>query len=101
MPPPITLTSPLPAEDLLFASMQATAGLSTLGEIHLELLSAKADLKPEDLLGKPLTVAVQLRDDAKRYFNGFVTRFGIGAHRGRYYTHQAIVSPWLWLQPRA
>jgi type VI secretion system secreted protein VgrG len=100
MPPPITLTSPLPAEDLLFASMQATAGLSTLGEIHLELLSAKADLKPEDLLGKPLTVAVQLRDDAKRYFNGFVTRFGIGAHRGRYYTYQAIVSPWLWFLTR-
>ena len=77
MPPPITLTSPLPAADLLFASMHASAGLSMLGETHLELLSAKADLKPEDLLGKPVTVTLQLRDDAKRYVNGFVTRFGM------------------------
>jgi type VI secretion system secreted protein VgrG len=100
MPPPITLTSPLPADDLLFASMQASAGLSMLGETHLELLSAKADLKPEDLLGKPVTVTLQLRDDAKRYVNGFVTRFGIGAHRGRYYSYQAIVSPWLWFLTR-
>ena len=53
------------ATDLLFESMTASAGLSSLGETQLDLLSAKADLKPEDLLGKPITVTVQLRDDAQ------------------------------------
>ena len=91
MPPPITLKSPLPADDLLFESMTSSAGLSTLGETQLSLLSPKPDLKPEDLLGKPVTVTVQLRDDAKRHFNGFVSRFGIGAHRGRYFAYQATV----------
>ncbi|HEV7914774.1 MAG TPA: contractile injection system protein, VgrG/Pvc8 family, partial [Albitalea sp.] len=100
MPPPITITSPLPAKDLLFESMTASSGLSTLGELQLQLLSEKSDLKPEDLLGKPLTVKVQLRDDATRYFNGYVTRFGTGVHRGRYYVYQATVSPWMWFLTR-
>jgi type VI secretion system secreted protein VgrG len=100
MPPPITLTSPLPAADLLFGSMTASAGLSILGETRLNLLSSKPDLKPEDLLGKPVTVTMLLRDDAKRYVNGFVTRFGLGAHRGSYYSYQATVSPWLWFLTR-
>ena len=80
--------------------MQVTAGLSMLGEMQLELLSPKSDLKPEDLLGKPVTVTTQLRDDAKRYFNGYVTRFGIGADRGRYFAYRATVSPWLWFLTR-
>jgi len=100
MPPPITLASPLPSTDLLFASMTASAGLSTLGEMQLTLLSEKSDLKPEDLLGKPVTVKAQLRDDAKRVFHGYVTRFGTGAHRGRYFTYTATVHPWLWFLTR-
>jgi uncharacterized protein involved in type VI secretion and phage assembly len=53
--------------------------LSSLGETQLNLLSPKSDLKPEDLLGKSVTVTVQQRDDAKRHFNGFVSRFGAGS----------------------
>lgn len=100
MPVPITLKSPLPAKDLLFESMTATAGLSMLGEMQLGLVSDKPNLKPEDLLGKPMTVTVQLRDDAKRHFHGYVTRFSIGAHRGRYFGYQASVRPWLWFLTR-
>ena len=104
MPVPITLKSPLPAKDLLFESMTASAGLSMLGEMQLGLLSAKSDLKPEDLLGKPMTVSVQLRDDAKRHFHGYVTRFAVvaspGLRRGRYFGYQASVRPWLWFLTR-
>ena len=100
MPPPITLTSPVPAADLLFQSMSATAGLSTLGEAQLSLLSLKPDIKPEDLLGKPVTVTVQLREGAKRHFHGYVTRFGTGVRQGRYYAYQATVHSWLWFLTR-
>ena len=100
MPVPITLKSPLPAKDLLFESMTASAGLSMLGEMQLGLVSEKPDLKPEDLLGKPVTVSVTLRDDAKRHFHGYITRFGIGAHRGRYFGYQASVRTWLWFLTR-
>ena len=100
MPPPIPLKSPLPAADLLFESMTSSAALSSLGETQLNLLSPKPDLKPEDLLGKSVTVTVQLRNDAKRHFNGFVSRFGAGSHQGRYFAYQATVNPWLWFLTR-
>ena len=100
MPAPITLTSPLPPEDLLFESMSCSEGLSVLGEMQLGLVSAKPDLKPQDLLGKTVGVTVQLREDAKRHFHGYVTRFSIGARSGRYYGYQASVRPWLWFLTR-
>jgi len=100
MPPPITLKSPLPDEDLLFESMTMSAGLSMLGETQLGLVSKKPDLKPEDLLGKPVTVTLQLRDDAKRHINGLVTRFGAGVHRGSHFTYHATVNSWLWFLTR-
>src|SRR5512133_951065 len=100
MQDPVTITSPVPADSLLFESMTASAGLSQLGETQLTLLSAKSDLKPDDLLGKPMTVKVNLRGETARYFHGYVTRFGMGAHRGRYFTYQATVSPWLWFLTR-
>jgi type VI secretion system secreted protein VgrG len=97
---PVTLTSPIPADSLLFESMTASAGLSELGQTQLTLLSPKSDLKPDDLLGKPVTVKVQMRGEATRYFHGYVTRFGMGTHRGRYFTYQATVNPWLWFLTR-
>jgi type VI secretion system secreted protein VgrG len=100
MPPPITLTSPLPPAELLFESMTMTCGLSMLGEMPLNLLSSRADIAPEDLLGKSVTVKVESAGDAKRYFNGYVTRFALGAHRGRHHRYQATVRPWLWFLTR-
>jgi len=100
MPASITLTTPLPPADLIFESMAASAGLSMLGEFELSLLSPSATIKPEDLLGKSITVHAELPDDTKRHFNGYVTRFAIGAHRGRHYGYQATVRPWLWFLTR-
>jgi type VI secretion system secreted protein VgrG len=100
MSPPVTLHSPLPADSLLFEAMTASAGLSQLGETQLTLLSTRPDLKPEDLLGKPVTVKVQMNGEAKRFFHGYVTRFGLGPHRGQYFAYQATVHPWLWFLTR-
>ena len=100
MPSPIKVTSPLPAADLIFASMAMHEGMSVLGEMQLELLSAKSDLKPEDLLGEPLTVTIDRKDETQRHFNGHVTRFGIGRRNGRFFGYQATVRPWLWILTR-
>lgn len=96
--PQITVSTPL-GGDLRFEAMSVTEGLSTLGGMQLSLVSPRADLKPEDLLGQPVTVAVQLRD-SQRFFNGYVTRFGAGRHQGRYYGYTATVQPWLWFLGR-
>jgi len=97
---PITITTPLAGADLFFESMTVSAGLSTLGEMQLSLLSEKSDLKPSDLLGKLVTVHVEMRDGVKRHFNGYVTRFGLGTHKGRYHGYRATVRPWLWFLTR-
>jgi type VI secretion system secreted protein VgrG len=96
--PQITLTSPL-GEDLKFESMNLSEGLSTLSEMQLNLLSPKPGLQPEDLLGKPVTVTVELRS-GQRHFNGYVTRFGAGRHQGKYFGYTATVHPWLWFLSR-
>ena len=97
---PITLSSPLPAADLFLESMNVSEGLSQLGGMQLNLLSEKPDLAPKDLLGKPVTVTMLLQDDEKRFFHGYVTRFGLGTPRGRYFAYQAEVRPWLWFLTR-
>jgi len=97
---PITLASPLPAADLFLDALQVSEGLSQLGGMQLSLLSEKSDLKPADLLGKPVTLTMHLLDDSKRYFHGYITRFGIGTPRGRYFSYQADVRPWLWFLQR-
>ena len=95
MPQPISLTTPLPAEDLRFASVTCTEGLSAIGEWRLNMASPKEALKPTDLLGQPVTVTIEL-NEAKRHLNGYVTRFAQTGHSGSHYTYQAIVRPWLW-----
>jgi type VI secretion system secreted protein VgrG len=97
---PITLASPLPAADLFLDAMQVSEGLSQLGGMQLSLLSEKATLAAADLLGKPVTLTMHLLDDSKRYFHGYITRFGIGTPRGRYFSYQADVRPWLWFLQR-
>jgi type VI secretion system secreted protein VgrG len=100
MPPPITLSSPLPAEELLFESMTHSAGLSMLGETQLGLVSPKPNLDALKLLGESVTVNVALRDGGKRHFNGIVSRFGSGTPRGRLFAYQMTVRPWLWFLTR-
>lgn len=97
---PITLSSPLPAADLFLESMNVSEGLSQLGGMQLNLLSEQSTLAPKDLLGKPVTVTLHLQDDEKRFFHGYVTRFGLGTPRGRYFAYQAEVCPWLWFLTR-
>src|SRR5690349_2686976 len=100
MSPPITLTSPLPAKDLLFAAMEVSSGLSRLDEMELELLSDRSDIDPAALLGKPLGVHVTLRDGAKRHFHGYVVRFGMARPQGRRHGWRASVRPWPWFMTR-
>ena len=100
MPIPFSITSPLPAEDLRFDSMQHSAGVSALEETQLFLLSDKPDIAPEKLLGQAVNIKLQLRDGAVRHLCGLVTRFGLGRHQGRHFGYLAEVRPWLWFLTR-
>src|SRR5690349_6469914 len=94
------ISTPLGPDVLLFHRMHATEELSRVPEFRLELLSPRGDIKPEELLGKNVTVTVMLADDTPRHFNGFVSRFSAGRLFGRYYRYFAVVRPWIWFMSR-
>ena len=97
--PTMEIDTPLGA-DLLFHRMVAREELGRLSEFEIDLLSAKPDIKPADILSKNVTVKLELATDELRYFNGFVTRFHQTGMRGRYYLYHASVRPWLWFLTR-
>lgn len=100
----LLLTTPLGKDVLLINGFTATERMSGLFRFDLELLATPQNaskVKPEDLLGKPMTVRVSLGDDAAkgpyRYFHGVVSRFAEGGKDNRFHSYYAEVVPWLWL----
>ncbi len=104
-----TITTPLgPASEktLLFHKMSGRETISQLSEYDLELLSTDHHIDYDKLLGKDLTVEVDLPEDSgpggkgKRYFNGIVTYIKLIGMRGRYARYRMTVHPALWLLTR-
>ncbi len=97
------VSTPLGEDVLVFHRMTATEQLGRLFQYELELLSERADIELANLLGKNVTVRMELPDargSGTRYFNGFVTRFRYLGLRGRYSVYQAVLNPWLWFLTR-
>jgi type VI secretion system secreted protein VgrG len=94
------LSTPLGRNVLLFHHMDTREELSRLAEFELGMLSERADIVLDDILGKNVTVRLELHDGGDRYFNGYVTRFAQGGMLGRYYRYSATVRPWLWFLTR-
>lgn len=98
------VNTPLGEDVLVFYHMIGTEQLGRLFEYEIELLSEKTYIQLTDILGKNITVRMQLpeaRGAGTRYFNGFVTRFSYLGMRGmRYGAYRAIINPWLWFLTR-
>ena len=93
------ITTPLD-DALLFHTMHAREELSRVGECRIDLLSLKNDINLDQILGKNVTVKLELQDGGTRFFNGFVSRFSQGGTYGRYKRYHAVVHPWLWFLSR-
>ena len=57
--------------------MVATEALGQLFEFEIEAISKSDSIKPEELLGKPASVLVEV-SNSKRYFHGRVCAMGTG-----------------------
>lgn len=99
MPKVMEIVTPL-GDDLLFYGMHAREEMGRLFTFQLDLLSRNGAIGLDGILGKNVTVKVQLPDDSTRHFNGFVTRFSAGDTYGRYHRYTALVQPWLWFLTR-
>jgi type VI secretion system secreted protein VgrG len=104
MPRTFELTTPLKDQQgnqlLLFRAMQAREELGRLPQFNISSLSTRVDINPKELLGKKVTVKMELRTGGFREFNGHVTRFGQGGAVGRLHQYQMTVRPWLWFLTR-
>ncbi|MBS0553106.1 MAG: type VI secretion system tip protein VgrG, partial [Proteobacteria bacterium] len=100
MPRVMEITTPLDPDVLLFHSIVAREEMGRLFEFDITVLSPRNDIDPNKLLGKNVTVKVELADGAIRHFDAYVTRFAFAGVHGRYLRYQIVGRPWLWFLTR-
>jgi type VI secretion system secreted protein VgrG len=96
----IEIATPLVKNMLMAHRMQVREALSSLGDIDVDLLSERADIEVDGVLGQNMTVKLELQDGSPRYFNGYVSRFAQTGTSGRYHAYRATLRPWLWFLTR-
>jgi len=70
--------------------------ISRLFSFTLELLSPRDDIKPSEIIGKPISFSFQDAANQPRWFHGFVSRFSASGGETGQRQYQAEVVPWLW-----
>ncbi|BBU31947.1 hypothetical protein BTHE68_56810 [Burkholderia sp. THE68] len=87
------------------ASLSGREALGRLSEYRLELFSTRADIAAADVLGRDLSVAVDLPGGGERQMNGIVTAWRLAdagdRTKNRLARYEASVHPRLWLLTRA
>src|SRR6266850_5216003 len=96
----IAITTPLGEDVLVLRSMTGTEELGRLYHYELSLTSDDNAIKVDDILGQQVTIRLDLEDDKKRYFNGFVSRFAQTGRSQAHSTYHATIRPWLWFLTR-
>jgi type VI secretion system secreted protein VgrG len=96
----IVLKSPLGADVLLVRAASVTEQLGRPFEIAMDLLSLNEGLDFDGILGKEITLSIDLDSGKPRYFHAFVAHFSQTGRLGRYATYHARAVPWLWFLTR-
>ncbi len=94
------ITSPLGPDVLLLNKMGGGEELGRLFNYELQLTSLDANIDLNQLLGKPMSVGVQLADGGERHFHGIVARCSQDIDQGQFASYQVTLRPWLWLLSR-
>ncbi|MFA7940945.1 type VI secretion system Vgr family protein [Pseudomonas brenneri] len=94
------ITSPLGPDVLLLNEMGGGEELGRLFYYDLQLNSLDANIDLNQLLGKPMSVGLQLADGGERYFHGIVARCSQNIDQGQFASYQVTLRPWLWLLSR-
>ena len=74
--------------------------MSRSGEYRVTVLSRRADIKGDELLGKSVSVKVVTPRGGLREFNGLAAGFYQVGQQGRYHRYLIVVRPWTWLLTR-
>lgn len=96
----VQVSSPLGENVLVLQGLGGSEELGRIFQYELELISEDPSVKFDQLLGKPMCLALELHDGGKRYFHGIVSRCSQGAGNGQFAGYQVSLRPWLWLLSR-
>src|SRR6185437_11905889 len=96
----LSLTTPLRKDKLLLRGLEGREGMSSLFQFDLAMVSDAANISFDDIVGKNVTVNLELVDGAKRHFNGLVSRFTQSGRDEHFVHYRAEVVPWLWMLTR-
>lgn len=97
---PVTVSSPLGDDVLLFYRLTANEALGRMFEFELGVLSENHTVKLEQLLGQALTVHLELADGKQRHFHGIVNQLSSLGSVGRHAHYGIRLRPWLWFLTR-
>ncbi|HYL65122.1 MAG TPA: type VI secretion system tip protein TssI/VgrG [Candidatus Methylomirabilis sp.] len=96
----IAIQTPLGQDALLLAKFSGRELISGLFHFTAEMLSLNHSLDLGDVIGKKVTISINLPDQSKRYWNGHVSRFGYAGRDDQFTHYQAEIVPWFWLLTR-
>ncbi|MFB9240540.1 type VI secretion system tip protein VgrG [Massilia antarctica] len=84
-----------PIKGLLIESMSGTTTVSEQYVFHLSLISKDGSIELKSLMGKNVSVGVQMGDGSESYINGYVNSFGFSHSDGGFAFYHAEIVPWL------
>ncbi len=94
------IDTPLGHQALLLQSFTGHEGISQLFHFAADLLSENHSIAFKDIIGKQVSLSVQLSGDDKRYWSGYVSRFACTGGDNRFSYYHAEIVPWLWFLTR-
>ena len=103
----ISIDTPLGEDVLLLTGLSGEEGISRTFSFELSLLSENHAIPFDAIIGKNVTVTINLPDGNKRYLNGTVSSFSQGRGGGeegadtRFTSYRATMVPWFWVLTRS
>jgi type VI secretion system secreted protein VgrG len=100
----LQIATPLGKDFLLLNKFQAQEGISSLFRFELDLLHEETEASSEPtvidvkrIMGHPMVVGIEQRDNTLRYFSGIVSHFLQGNRDEHFTYYRAVLVPRLWL----
>jgi type VI secretion system secreted protein VgrG len=93
----IAIETPLGDDVLLLQSFRGWEGISALFNYDLDLLSENPSIDFDSIVGKNVTISVELADGSERFFNGIISDFRQGGCDATFTHYNATMVPWTWL----
>lgn len=90
-----SVETPLGKDELLLTHLEGSEYISKLFKFELTTLSSNLAIKPEDLIGKQ--ISVKIHNEQSRVFHGYVNQFSFGESQSSgFREYKLTVVPWLW-----